>query len=255
MYNIDLSGKTAVVTGGAQGIGKACAVKLAEAGIAGLTVVDLKVDGPGEETKKELEALGAKVILFAGDVSKPETAQLALKQTFDAFGSVDIIVNNAGIAHLGDIFTTDDETWDRTMAVNLKSVFLFMKYGAMIMKEQKHGVIVNMASIAGITGGNTAPDYGASKGGVIALTKFGAKTLSQYGIRVNAVAPGTIETEMVARGRALLTPEQNEKRMATIPMGRLGTPEEVAQAVLFLASDLSSYVCGDVLTVTGARMI
>lgn len=255
MYNIDLSGKTAVVTGAAQGIGKACAVKLAEAGITGLTIVDIKVDGPGEETKKELEALGTKVMMFAGDVSKPATAQASLKQTFDTFGSLDIIVNNAGIVRQRDIFTTEDDAWDLTMSVNLKSVFLFMKYGAMIMKGQNHGVIINMASISGITGSNSAPDYGASKAGVIALTKFGARTLSQYGIRVNAIAPGTIETEMVARGRAQLTPEQFEKRLSTIPMGRMGDPEEVAKAVLFMASDLSSYVCGDVLSVTGARMI
>lgn len=255
MYNIDLSGKTAVITGAAQGIGKACAIKLAEAGLMGLTIVDIKIDGPGEETKKEIEALGTKVILFAGDVTKPETAQASLKQTFDTFGSVDIIVNNAGIVRQRDLFTTEDDAWDVTMAVNLKSVFLFMKYGAMIMKEQAHGVIINMASISGITGSNSGPDYGASKAGVIALSKFGSRTLAPFGIRVNAVAPGTIETEMVVIARTQLTPEQVEKRLSSIPMGRMGTPDEVAKAVLFLASDLASYVSGDTLTVTGARTI
>lgn len=254
MYNISLEGKAVMITGAAQGIGKCIALKMAEAGAKGITVVDLQVGGPMEQTKSELEALGSEVIVYTGDVSKGETIKGAMKATTDRWGSLDILINNAGIARSTDLFTTTEELWDLTVAVNLRSVFLGMKYGAEIMKEQGGGVIINTSSIAGITGGNTGPEYGASKAGVIALTKFGAKTLSKYGIRVNALAPGTIATEMIKSNYEGLSEEDLKKRLSTIPMGRMGEPEEVAKAALFLACDLSSYICGDILMVTGARM-
>ena len=254
MYNVSLEGKTVMITGAAQGIGKCIALKMAQAGAKGITVVDLQAGEAMEQTKSELEALGSEVVVFTGDVSKGETIKGAMKATTDRWGSLDVLINNAGMARSTNLFTTTEDLWDTIIAVNLRSVFLGMKYGAEIMKEQGGGVIVNMASIAGVTGGNTGPEYGASKAGVIALTKFGAKTLSKYGIRVNALAPGTIATDMIKTNYAKLSEEDLKKRLSTIPMERMGDPEEVGKAALFLASDLSSYVCGDVLMVTGARM-
>lgn len=254
MYNVSLEGKAVMITGAAQGIGKCIAMKMAEAGAKGITVVDLQADGPMEQTKAELEALGSEVIAYAGDVSKGETIKGAIKATTDRWGSLDILINNAGIARTTDFFSSTEEFWDLVLAVNLRSVYLGMKYGAEVMKEQGGGVIVNTSSIAGVTGGNTGPEYGASKAGIIALTKFGAKSLSKYGIRINAIAPGTIATDMIKSNYKNLSEEDLKKRLSTIPMGRMGEPEEVGKAVLFLASDLASYVNGDVLLVTGARM-
>ncbi|MFZ5974752.1 MAG: SDR family NAD(P)-dependent oxidoreductase [Bacillota bacterium] len=254
LYNVSLEGKAVMVTGAAQGIGKCIAVKMAEAGAKGITIVDLQAGGPIEQTKSELEALGSEVIVYTGDVSKSETIKGAIEATTRRWGSLDVLINNAGIARMSDLFTTTEEQWDLVLAVNLRSVFLGMKYGAEVMKEQGGGVIVNTSSIAGVTGGSTGADYGASKAGVIALTKFGAKTLGPYGIRVNAIAPGTIATEMVKNNYSKLDEEGIRKRLSSIPMGRMGEPEEVAKAVLFLASDLASYVSGEVLLITGARM-
>ena len=150
--------------------------------------------------------------------------------------------------------TTSPEQWDKVLAVNLRSVFLTMKYSSEVMKRQGFGSIVSMSSISGVTGGSTGPEYGASKAGIIALTKYAAKLLGPYNIRVNAVAPGTIATDMIRRNYAKLTDEARQKKLDAISMKRLGDPEEVGKAVLFLASDMGSYVSGDTLMVTGARM-
>jgi 3-oxoacyl-[acyl-carrier protein] reductase len=254
MYNISLKGKAVLITGAAQGIGRCITLKMAEAGAKGITVVDLQGGEPMERLQKELEALGSEVIVHTGDVSRGETIKGAISATTERWGSLDILINNAGIARRTDLFTTTEELWDLIIAVNLRSVFLGMKYAAEVMKEQGGGVIVNTSSIAGVTGGNTGPEYGASKAGVIALTKFAAKTLGKYNIRVNALAPGTIGTEMIENAYKDLSEEAVTKRLSTIPMGRMGDPEEVAKAALFLASDLSSYVSGDIVMVTGARM-
>ena len=253
MVGISLEGKVVVVTGAAQGIGKAIALRMAEAGCRGLVINDLKICGCAEELVKQAEAFGAEVAVHEGDMSDEEKVKELIALTVERFGRLDVMVNNAGISKSNDLFSTTASDWDLVIRVNMRSTFLGMKYAAQYMKEHGGGCIVNMGSIAGITGGNTSPDYGASKAGIIALSKFGAKTLCKYGIRVNVLAPGTIKTEMIRRNFEALDPESLEKRLATIPMGRMGTPEEVADAALFFASDLSSFITGESLMVTGGR--
>jgi 3-oxoacyl-[acyl-carrier protein] reductase len=254
MYNISLEGKTALITGAAQGIGKSIAMKLAEASCKSMVIIDVKKDSEGEQTQKELEDHGVDVEFIIGDVSEVKTIKNAIKICLERWGKIDILVNNAGIAFMDTFETATEEHWDIVLNVNLRSVFLALKHVGEVMKKQGFGTIINMSSISGITGGNTGPAYGASKAGIIALTKFAAKTLSPHGIRVNAVAPGTIETDMIKRTYATLDEETVKKKLAKIPMKRMGDPSEVGKAVLFLASDMSSYVCGDILCVTGARM-
>lgn len=254
MIKISLAGQVAVVTGAARGMGRAIALKLAEAGCKGVTINDLKVDTDAHEVAREAQTFGAEVLLIEGDVSKEEDVKRIISETVNKWGRLDILVNNAGIAKRGDIFSTSGDQWERVIDVNLKSVFLGMKYGAEYMKKQGEGRIVNMASISGITGGTQGPDYSASKAGIIALTKFGAKTLSKFGIRVNALAPGYIDTVLLDGLWAAAGPEVKRQRLATIPMGRMGTPEEVANVALFLVSDLASYITGETIMVTGGRM-
>lgn len=254
MISLSLDGKVAIVTGGVQGIGRAITLKLAEAGLRGLTILDLKLGDAAREIAEKVESFGVEVLLLEGNVSKNEDMKKVVTETVNKWNRLDVMVNNAGMGRQSDFFTTSEEQWDLIIDVNLRSVFLGMKYAAEYMKDHGGGCIVNMASISGVTGGNTSPEYGASKAGVIALTKFGAKKLSKYGIRVNALAPGTIETVLVKSNYATLTPEAAKKRLSTIPMGRMGAPEEVANVALFLASDLASYVNGETVMVTGGRM-
>ena len=254
MFEVSLKDKVCIITGASQGIGKAIALTLGKAGLSGMTIIDIKKDENGIRTEEELKALGTKVQFVVGDASKEETIKEAVKVTMETWGKIDILVNNAGISFMTNLDTTSPEQWDLVLNVNLRSVFLTMKYCSEIMKEQGYGSIVNMSSISGITGGSTGPEYGASKAGIIALTKYAAKLLGPSNIRVNAVAPGTIATDMIKRNYSKLTPEQLEKKLSTIPMQRMGDPEEVGKAVLFLASDMGSYISGDVLSVTGARM-
>ena len=254
MFEVSLKGQTCLITGASRGIGKAVAIKLAEADIMGMTIVDVVMDEQSEQTKKELEDMGVDVQFIVGDASSDEVIQSAVKRCMDCWGQIDILVNIAGISYMTDLDTTSVEQWDKVLGVNLRSVFLTMKYCSPIMKKQGHGSIVNTSSIAGITGGSTGPDYGASKGGIISLTRFAAKNLGPYNIRVNAIAPGTIATDMIKRNYAKLTPEQLEKKLSTISMRRMGEPAEVGKAVLFLVSDMGSYISGEIMDVGGARM-
>lgn len=254
MFEVSLKGKCALITGASQGIGRACAYTLGQAGIDGLTIVDMVKGEAGAETQASLEAMGVKVNYIEGDASSPEVISRAVAETVDAWGKLDIVVNVAGISYMTNLDTTSPEQWDKVLAVNLRSVFLTMKYSSEVMKRQGFGSIVSMSSISGVTGGSTGPEYGASKAGIIALTKYAAKLLGPYNIRVNAVAPGTIATDMIRRNYAKLTDEARQKKLDAISMKRLGDPEEVGKAVLFLASDMGSYVSGDTLMVTGARM-
>jgi 3-oxoacyl-[acyl-carrier protein] reductase len=253
VVNISLKEKVVIVTGAAQGIGRAIALKMAEAECKGLVINDLRIDQDAELLAKEAEAYGTEVLLIQGDMSKEEDVKGLIDSAVQKWGRLDVMINNAGIAKPNDLFTTSGEDWDLVISVNMRSVFLGMKYSAEYMKSHGGGCIINMSSIAGVTGGNTSPDYGASKAGILALTKYGAKLLAKYEIRVNALAPGTINTDMIKRNFENLDEESREKRLSTIPMGRMGNPEEVANGALFFASDLSSFITGDFLMITGGR--
>ncbi len=254
MFEVSLKGKVGLITGASQGIGRACAYKLGEADIDGLVIVDLAKGEAGKETQKTLEEMNVDVKYVIGDASSEDVIKGAIDLAVKSWGHLDVIVNVAGISYMTNLETTSFDQWNKVMAVNLRSVFLTMKYGSEQMKKQKSGSIVSMSSISGVTGGSTGPEYGASKAGIIALTKFAAKQLGPYNIRVNAVAPGTIGTDMIKRNYSKLTNEQRQKKLDAIYMKRLGNPAEVGKAVLFLASDMGSYVSGDTLMVTGARM-
>lgn len=253
MVSVSLENKVVIVTGAARGIGRAIALKMAEAGCKGLVVNDLRIDDDAQSLAKEAEDFGAEVLLIGGDMSDEANMKNLIDSTVEKWGQLDVMINNAGIAKANDLFATTVNDWDLVIGVNMRSVFLGMKYAAGYMKEHDGGCIINMGSIAGITGGSTSPDYGASKAGILALTKYAAKQLAKYGIRVNALAPGTINTEMIKRNFENLDEETLNKRLSDIPMGRMGNPEEVANVALFFASDLSSFITGDSLMITGGR--
>ncbi|WP_373481469.1 SDR family NAD(P)-dependent oxidoreductase [Acetobacterium sp.] len=248
-----MENKVVIVTGAAKGIGRAIALKMAEAGCLGLVINDLRIDEYAESLAKEAQAYGVNVLLMAGDMSKEEDVKKLIDITTEKWNRLDVMINNAGIAKANNLFDTSTEDWDQVISVNMRSAFLGMKYAAAYMKDHGGGSIINMGSIAGITGGSTSPDYGASKAGILALTKYGAKFLAKYKIRVNALAPGTINTEMIKRNFENLEPEELQERLSAIPMGRMGEPEEVAKVALFFASDLSSFITGDSLMITGGR--
>ncbi len=253
MIPLSLAPKIAAVTGAAQGIGRAIAVKLAQAGCRGLTVFDLRIDDGARALAKELEGLGAEVLLLQGDISDRAAVKRLVDETVARWGRLDVLVNNAGIVVNHDMFTTTEDEWSRSMGINLNPVFYAMRLAAAQMKAQGGGCIVNMSSISGVTGGSMGPDYGAAKAAIIGLTKYAARQLARHAIRVNAVAPGTIETAMIAREYDKMEPEARKARLATIPMGRMGSADEVASVVAFLASDLASYVTGETVLVTGGR--
>ncbi|MBI2438543.1 MAG: 3-oxoacyl-[acyl-carrier-protein] reductase [Lentisphaerae bacterium] len=244
-----LDGKTALVTGAARGIGRAIAEKLSDAG-ADLVVCDLKQDWLAE-TAQAVTGKGRKALTLATDVSQAQSVQLAVDETLKAFGKLDILVNNAGITRDALLVRMAEEDFDQVLAVNLKGTFLFTKAVARGMMKQKSGTIINVASIIGLIGNAGQCNYAASKGGVIALTKSAARELAARNIRVNAVAPGFIETRMTAE----LPEALRNKMLATIPLARFGLPEDVANVVLFLASDASAYLTGQVLCVSGGMVM
>jgi 3-oxoacyl-[acyl-carrier protein] reductase len=254
MVSISLASKVAIVTGAVQGIGRAIAMRCAEAGCRGIAVLDIKIDENAAGLTRDMEAFGAEVLMVEGDVGNEKSVKDLIDKTTAKWGRLDIMINNAGILINTDFFSTSAEQWKRASNINLGSVFYGMKYAAEYMRAYGGGCIINMSSISGITGGNMSAEYGASKAGIIALTKYGAKTLAKFNIRVNAVAPGTIETPLIKREYAKYDPETLKARLGAIPMGRMGTPEEVANVVVFLASDLASYINGETVMVTGGRM-
>jgi 3-oxoacyl-[acyl-carrier protein] reductase len=245
-----LEDQVAIVTGGARGIGKAIALTLAREG-ARVALIDVEKERI-EALKEEIEKNGGQAIAIFCDISKSSEVKDMVGQVHKTFGRVDILVNNAGIIRRGTIETVTEEDWDRVMEVNLKGTFNCSKAVVEVMKQQGYGKIVNVSSIAGKMGDITsAPGYGPSKAGVDALTKTLARQLAQYGINVNAVSPHAIETEMSAQWS-----EQRRKEiMASIPLGRLGKPEDVANAVLFLASDDASFITGEILDVNGGALM
>jgi len=245
-----LDGKSALVTGASRGIGRAVALKLASEG-AKVALNFAGNEAAAEAVKQEVEAAGGEAILVRGDVADEAAVQAMVQKTADAFGRIDILVNNAGITRDGLLARMKEEDWDAVLTTNLKGVFLTTKAVAKLMMKQRAGRIVNMASVVGRTGNAGQANYAAAKAGVIGFTKTIAKELASRGVTANAVAPGFIATDMTA----VLSDKAKEAALAGIPLGRMGTPEDVAAAVLFLVSDGASYITGQVLNVDGGMVM
>jgi 3-oxoacyl-[acyl-carrier protein] reductase len=241
-----LEGKVAIVTGAARGIGKAIALKLASEGAA-IAFTDLNIDENALNTQKEIEALGVKAKGYASNAANYDETHIVVEEIHKEFGHIDILVNNAGITKDGLMMRMSEAQWDAVINVNLKSAFNFIHACTPIMMKQRSGSIINMSSVVGVSGNAGQANYSASKAGMIGLAKSVAKELGTRGIRANAIAPGFIETEMTHA----LTDEQRAKWAELIPLRRGGKPDEVANVTLFLASDLSSYVSGQVINVCG----
>jgi len=242
-----LEGKTAIITGASRGIGKAIALRFASEG-CDIAFTDLFEDDNMRATEKELSDMGVKAKGYASDASKYDDTEKVVTQIVEDFGRIDILVNNAGITKDTLLMRMTEEQWDAVINVNLKSVFNFTKAAQKIMLKQRSGSIINMSSVVGVNGNAGQANYSASKAGIIGFTKSVARELGSRGIRSNAIAPGFIITEMTDR-----IPENDRKAWeASIPLKRGGTPGEVAGVALFLASDLSSYVSGQVIRVCGA---
>ncbi len=244
-----LDGKTALVTGAARGIGRAIAEELARNG-ANLALCDLQAEWLAE-TAASVEALGAKVACISVDVSNGEAVTKAVASVIETFGSIDVLINNAGITKDGLMMRMSEADWDAVLSVNLKGTFLFTKAVSRPMMKQRSGAIVNIASIIGLIGNAGQCNYAASKAGVIALTKSTAKELAARNIRVNAVAPGFIKSKMTE----VLSEDVKLKMLDQIPMKRFGEPGDVARTVLFLATEASSYMTGQVLTISGGMVM
>jgi 3-oxoacyl-[acyl-carrier protein] reductase len=244
-----LQGKVAIVTGGARGIGKAIAALFAKEG-ADIAICDVNAEAMAE-TAKEIEAIGRRVFTATVDVTKAQDVDGFVQKTLDKMGKIDILINNAGITRDGLLVRMSENDWDLVLNVNLKGAFNFTKAVSKIMMKQRDGRIVNMASIIGIMGNAGQANYAASKGGLIALTKTVAKELASRNVRANAIAPGFIQTEMTAK----LSDEVKSEMLKFVPLGKLGTVQDVANLALFLAGDDSSYITGQVVQVDGGMVM
>ncbi len=241
-----LEGKTALITGAARGIGKAIAIKFATEG-ANIAFSDLNRDEHMEITEKELQALGVQAKGYASNAASFEGSQELSDAIMKDFGRIDILVNNAGITRDNLLLRMTEQDWDAVLTVNLKSVFNLTKAVMRVMMKQKGGSIINMSSVVGVNGNAGQANYSASKAGMIGFTKSVAQELGSRNIRCNAIAPGFIETEMTHK----LSEDVREAWIKTIPLRRSGKPEDVADVATFLASELSSYVSGQVINVCG----
>ena len=239
-----LKGKTAVITGSGRGIGKSIALKLASHG-ANIVINDIPSSDYADETCEEVKKLGVECIVVKGDVRNTEDVQKLVSETMDKFGHIDIFVNNAGMIRMSE----DD--WDLVMDINLKGAFNCIKAVARPMMKQRSGAIINMASIVGVMGNPGQANYVASKAGLIGLTKTTAKEFASRGIRCNAVAPGFIRSAMTD----VLSDDVKKKYLDSIPLGKFGETENIADVVAFLASDMSKYVTGQVINVDGGLVM
>ena len=242
-----LEGKVALVTGAGRGIGKAIALRFAQEG-ANVAFTDLAVNEAVEETVKEIEAMGVKAKAYASNAANFDESHEVVKQIVEDFGRIDVLVNNAGITKDGLMMRMSEAQWDAVINVNLKSAFNFIHAVTPVMAKQRSGSIINMSSVVGVSGNAGQCNYSASKAGMIGLAKSIAKEMGPRGIRANCIAPGFIITDMTNQ----LSQEVKDQWAAQIPLRRGGTPEDVANVALFLASDLSSYVSGQVLHCCGA---
>lgn len=241
-----LEGKTALITGAARGIGKALAIKFAQEG-ANIAFTDLVIDETGKQTEDEIAAFGVKVKGYASNAADFAQTEEVVSKVKEEFGRIDILVNNAGITKDGLMMRMTEQQWDAVIAVNLKSAFNFIHATLPIMMRQRSGSIINMASVVGVHGNAGQANYAASKAGLIALAKSIAQEVGSRGIRANAIAPGFIETAMTAA----LPDNIRAEWVSKIPLRRGGKVEDIANVATFLASDLSSYVSGQVIQVDG----
>jgi len=241
-----LEGKTALITGGARGIGKAISLKFAQHG-ANIAFTDLVEDDNFKATEKELKALGVKAKGFISDASKFQDSQTLVDNVIKEFGTLEILVNNAGITRDTLLLRMTEEQWDLVINVNLKSIFNLTKAAQRYMIKQQNGSIINMSSVVGMSGNAGQSNYSASKAGIIGFTKSIAKELGSRNVRCNAIAPGFIITDMTHK----LPEEVRNEWVSKIPLRRGGTPEDVANVAVFLGSELSSYVTGQTIPVCG----
>ncbi len=241
-----MKGKTVIITGGARGIGKAAALKLGSLG-ANLVINYLGNDKAASETEEACKQLGAEILLIKGDVASAEQCEKIAAAALERFGRIDVLINNAGITRDGLLMRMEEKDFDSVINTNLKGTFLMTKAVSRQMLKQRYGRIINMASVVGITGNQGQANYSASKAGVIGLTKSFALEVAAKGITVNAVAPGFIETDMTDA----MTDAAIEAAKALIPAKRMGSPEDVAEVIAFLASEQSGYITGQTVCVDG----
>lgn len=241
-----LAGKTALITGAARGIGKAIALKFAAEG-ANIAFTDLVIDENGKATEAEITALGVKAKGYASNAADFAQTEDVVKLVKEEFGSVDILVNNAGITKDGLMLRMSEAQWDAVIAVNLKSAFNFIHACIPVMMRQRGGSIINMASVVGVHGNAGQANYAASKAGLIALAKSVGQEMGPKGIRANAIAPGFIDTAMTQQ----LSDKVREEWVSKIPLRRGGTVDDIANCAVFLASDMSSYISGQMIQVDG----
>jgi len=242
-----LEGKTGLITGAARGIGRAIAIAYAKEG-ANIAFTDMADDENFKSLEKELNAMGVKAKGYVSDASNFESSQKMVDDIATDFGKIDILINNAGITRDTLLMRMTEEQWDLVIRVNLKSVFNLTKAVQKYMLKQKNGSIINMSSVVGVSGNAGQANYSASKAGIIGFTKSVARELGSRNIRCNAIAPGFIITEMTHK----LPDEVREEWIKKIPLHRGGTPDDVANVCIFLGSELSSYVSGQVINVCGA---